>query len=440
MSLPAPTPLVFCSHPVEGDLPFLTWSELTLEIDSQPEHAENLLSLAGFLVRQALIDQNPERIKHPRDVEPLLYGLKAHVQLYSGGSLDLGDDQPDLELSEHQVVPGMAIGNLLLVANEPGCVGIEELHQRLKPVDAMANALARLQESGMEPPMQLTCALLPGMTITLTPAFADSQTLIYPSRLDTYQEQLKLEELAGLPQQRCEIILGDQQLDETQQAYGIAYDILSVMLRLLHQRALENDQPDLSARQQEWERIRLVIGSGLNYSAQFMLNPETYLPAFGNAVRGLKLAGTQSILLPDHLDLPALEQIWETLAPEEMRREWQRVQSSKDASDRSLMINLEVSCKLEVLAIGADQQLQVLESYCDSEFMVEGAEAVAAEPTLLPSTSAHTQPTQAEPVHKLQPLENASVSAAASKRPTTRGFAILAIVACLIIAAIMIRG
>ena len=38
------------------------------------------------------------------------------------------------------------------------------------------------------------------------------------------------DELAGLPQQRCEIILGDQPLEESQAAYGIAYEILSSML------------------------------------------------------------------------------------------------------------------------------------------------------------------------------------------------------------------
>jgi hypothetical protein len=382
MSMPVPAPLVFCSSPFDGDLPFQAWADLSLEIDGQPEHDENLLNLAGFLVRQALVDQQPERLKQASDVESALYGLRAHVQLYSGGCFNFAEalteeDQPSPEV---EVIPGISIGNLLLLAKGAAHAGIEALHRHLKPVDALANALQQAQESGLSQPAQHVCALLPGMTITLTPPFADSQTLIYPSRLDTYQQQLKLEELAGLPQQRCEILLGDQLLDETQPAYGIAYDILSMMLRLLRQRALESEQPDLSARQQEWQRVRLVIGSGLHYSAQFMLNPETYQPAFGNAMRGLKLAGTQSILLPDHLDLPALEQVWEALAHEDMLVEWQRVQASKDVADRSLMLNLEVACKLEVLAIDADGQLQVLESYRDSEFISEPAAQQAAAP------------------------------------------------------------
>lgn len=382
MSMPVPAPLVFCSSPFDGDLPFQAWADLSLEIDGQPEHDENLLNLAGFLVRQALVDQQPERLKQASDVESALYGLRAHVQLHSGGCFNFAEalteeDQPSPEV---EVIPGISIGNLLLLAKGAARAGIEALHRHLKPVDALANALQQAQESDLSQPAQHVCALLPGMTITLTPPFADSQTLIYPSRLDTYQQQLKLEELAGLPQQRCEILLGDQVLDETQPAYGIAYDILSMMLRLLRQRALESEQPDLSARQQEWQRVRLVIGSGLHYSAQFMLNPETYQPAFGNAMRGLKLAGTQSILLPDHLDLPALEQIWEALAHEDMLVEWQRVQASKDVADRSLMLNLEVACKLEVLAIDADEQLQVLESYRDSEFISEPAAQQAAAP------------------------------------------------------------
>jgi len=445
MSLPAPTPLVFCSNRIDDDLPFQAWPDLSLEIDGQPEHNENLLHLAGFLVRQALADQRPERIKHARDVESALYGLKAHVHIHSGGVFNFGAEEPNPELHEHQVVPGMAIGNLLLVAGEPGCVGIEELHQRLKPVDAMANALARLQQSGMEHPMQLTCALLPGMTITLTPAFADSQTLVYPSRLDTYKEQLKLEELAGLPAQRCEIVLGERPLDDTQPAYGITYDMLSVMLRLLRQRALENDQPDLSARQQQWQRVRLVIGSGLHYSEQFMLNPETYQPAFGKAVRGLKLAGTQSVLLSDHPDLAALEQIWESLAHEDMLAEWQRVQASKDVTDRSLMLNLEVACKLEVLACGDDQQLQVLESYRDSEFITEPAAPKVAEIATadLPETEqipAQPQAPVAAPAKLEQPAPRPHSERSKTRQSGSYGPMLLAAVVVATLTAILIRG
>ncbi|VXB48521.1 hypothetical protein [Pseudomonas sp. 8O] len=442
MSLPAPTPLVFCSNPFDGDLPFQAWSDLSLEIDGQPEHNENLLNLAGFLVRQALVDQQPERLKQASDVESALYGLRAHVQLHSGGCFDFGDEHSDAEVKEHQVTPGLAIGKLLLVANEPGCVGIEELHERLKPVDATTNALAKLQASDM-PPINLICALLPGMTITLTPPFADSRTLVYPSRLDTYQQQLKLEELAGLPQQRCEILLGDQLLNEAQPAYGIAYDILSMMLRLLRQRALENDQPDLSARQQQWQRVRLVIGSGLHYSAQFMLNPETYQPAFGNAVRGLKLAGTQSILLPDHLDLPALEQIWEALAHEDMLVEWQRVQTSKDVADRSLMLNLEVACTLEVLAIGAEQQLQVLESYRDSEFMAEPAEQQAEEVAATPLPEAEQTPApalEAGAAGVEQPAASPRNDQATPHKSGSYGPLLLAAVIVAMLTAILLRG
>ncbi|MDF2074526.1 hypothetical protein P2Q70_08080, partial [Pseudomonas mendocina] len=342
MSMPAPTPLVFCSNPIDDELPFKAWTDLSLEIDDQPRYEENLLNLAGFLVRQALADQQPERIKRASDVESALYGLRAHVQLHSGGCFNFAEalteqDQPSPEV---QVIPGLSIGNLLLLAEGSARAGIEALHRHLKPVDALANALKQAQQSELSQPAKHVCALLPAMTITLTPPFADSQTLIYPSRLETYQQELKLEELAGLPQQRCEIILGDQPLEESQAAYGIAYEILSSMLHLLRHRAQENDRPDLSARQQEWERVRLVIGSGVHYSAQFMLHPETYRPAFGSAMRGLKLAGTQSILLPDHFDLAALEQIWDALAHQDAHSEWQRIQASKDETDRSLVLNL----------------------------------------------------------------------------------------------------
>ncbi|MGE8503863.1 MAG: hypothetical protein ACN6P1_16690 [Pseudomonas sp.] len=445
MSMPAPTPFVFCTNPLEGDMLFQAWPDLSLEIDDQAEHSESLLNLAGFLVRQALADQHPERVRHAADVEPLLYGLRAHVQLHSGGCLNLGEEHPDPDqpLHEHQIIPGIYIGNLLLLADGPASAGVEALHARLKPVDAMAKALKQLQESDISQPVRHTCALLPGMTITLTPAFADSQTLVYPSRLDTYQEQLKLEELAGLPQQRCEIVLAGQPLDESQPAYSVAYDILSVMLRALRQRALESGQADLSARQQEWQRVRLVVGSEVHYSAQYMLNPETYLPAFGKAVRGVKLVGQQSILLPEHLDLPALEQLWEALAHEEMREEWQRVQASDDAADRSLMINLEMTCKLEVLAIAADQQPQVLESYRDSEFIqapVERKAALGQGTSPTPSQARVTESTDNDAA-VAQPWARESDGDASSRGTSSgRGALLLALVIAAVMLAMLIKS
>jgi hypothetical protein len=386
MSLPAPTPLIFCSNPLEEDLPFEAWPDLSLEIDGQPEHNENLLNLAGYLVRQALADQNPERIKHPRDLDSVLYGLRAHVQLHSGDSLALGEKKPDTEVQAHHVTQGLVIGKLLLVASDPGCVGIEELHERLEPADAAGNLLAKLQASDL-PPTSLTCALLPGMTITLTPAFSDSQTLTYASHTDIQREQLKQAELAGLPQERCEIVLGSERLDKDQPAYGIAYEILSVMLLLLRQRALEHGQPDLSERQHEWERVRLVI-SDLHYDANYVLDPKTYRPAYKHPVRCLTLAGTQRVMLPGDLDLPALEQIWDALVLEAMQTEWQRVLASKEIEDQALMITMEVGCKLEILARDSDQQLQVKESYLDSELISPPAEP-EPEPELERSAAAY---------------------------------------------------
>ncbi|AVO53791.1 hypothetical protein [Ectopseudomonas mendocina] len=451
MSMPAPTPFVFCTNPIEGDMPFQAWPDLSLEIDGQPEHSENLLNLAGFLVRQALADQHPERVRHAADVEPLLYGLRAHVQLHSGGCFNFGEEHPDPDqpLHEHQIIPGIYIGNLLLLADGPASAGVEALHARLKPVDAMAKALKQLQESDISQPVRHTCALLPGMTITLTPAFADSRTLVYPSRLDTYQEQLKLEELAGLPQQHCEIVLGGQPLDESQPAYPVTYDILSAMLRALRQRALESGQPDLSARQQEWQHVRLVVGSDVHYSAQYMLNPETYLPAFGKPVRGVKLVGQQSILLPEHLELPALEQLWEALAHEEMREEWQRVQGSDDDADRSLMINLEVTCKLEVLAIGAGQQPQVLESYRDSELIQAPVEQKALKIEPAGSFAPSREPERATDIGQLantavtnveQRIDRASGDDAAAGMSSGRGALLLAVVMVAVMAAVLLKG
>lgn len=450
MSMPAPTPSVFCTNPIEEDMPFQAWPDLCLEIDGQPEHSESLLNLAGFLVRQALADQHAERVRHAADVEPLLYGLRAHVQLHSGGCFNFGEEHPDPDqpLHEHQIIAGIYIGNLLLLADGPASAGVEALHARLKPIDAMAKALKQLQESDISQPVRHTCALLPGMTITLTPAFADSQTLVYPSRLDTYQEQLKLEELAGLPQQRCEIVLNGQPLDESQPAYPVTYDILSAMLRALRQRALDSGQADLSTRQQQWQRVRLVVGSEVFYSAQYMLNPETYLPAFGRPVRGVKLVGQQSILLPEHLDLPALEQLWDALAHEEMREEWQRVQASDDDADRSLMINLEVTCKLEVLAIGTDQQPQVLESYRDSELIQAPVEQKAVEiertgsfaPSLAPEPVTEIgQPTDTAAANVEQGIYKTSGGDAAGTS-SSRGAFLLAVVMVAVMAAVLLKG
>lgn len=447
MSMPAPTPLVFCSNPIDDELPFKVWTDLSLEIDDQPRYEENLLNLAGFLVRQALADQQPERIKRASDVESALYGLRAHVQLHSGGCFNFAEalteqDQPSPEV---QVIPGLSIGNLLLLAEGSARAGIEALHRHLKPVDALANALKQAQQSELSQPAKHVCALLPAMTITLTPPFADSQTLIYPSRLETYQQELKLEELAGLPQQRCEIILGDQPLEESQAAYGIAYEILSSMLHLLRHRAQENDRPDLSARQQEWERVRLVIGSGVHYSAQFMLHPETYRPAFGSAMRGLKLAGTQSILLPDHFDLAALEQIWDALAHQDAHSEWQRIQTSKDETDRSLVLNLEVACRLDVLAPGEDGQLQVLESYRDSDFITQPAEPKVAQkaPAALPEAKRENNPEQApitSAAQSEQPATNAYNGRMASRKSGSYGPVLLAAVVVATLIAVLLKG
>ncbi|MFK4075689.1 hypothetical protein ACI2KX_18440 [Ectopseudomonas khazarica] len=444
MSLPAPTPLVFCTNPLEDDLPFKAWADLSLEIDGQPEHNENLLNLAGYLVRQALADQHPERIKHPRDIDSVLYGLRAHVQLHSGGSLDLGERNPDIEVKAHQVTPGLIIGKLLIAANEPGCVGLEELHERLNPVNAAGNLLSKLQASDL-PPTSLICALLPGMTITLTPAFSDSQTLTYPSHLEIHQEQLKQAELAGLPQERCEIVLDGECLDDTQPAYGIAYELLSLLLLLLRQRAHESEQPDLSKRQQEWERVRLVIGSDLHYDANYVLDPKTYKPAYGHPVRCLKLSGTQRLMLPANLDLPALEQIWDALVHESMHVEWQRLLASKEIEDQAVMITLEVGCKLEILARDANQQLHVLESYRDNELLPASVEQITEEITTAPVLEPAPDSVQAQPLVTDAAKVEQQVTPAVGERKRPRqsgsyGPLALAAVVVATLAAILIRG
>ncbi|MGA4532225.1 hypothetical protein ACPA1H_17955 [Ectopseudomonas chengduensis] len=444
MSLPAPTPLVFCTNPLEDDLPFKAWPDLSLEIDGQPEDNENLLNLAGFLARQVLADQQPQRIKHPRDVDSMLYGLRAHVQLHSGGSVDLGERNPDTEVKAHRVTPGLIIGKLLIAANEPGCVGIEELHERLKPVNAAGNLLSKLQASDL-PPTSLICALLPGLTITLTPAFSDSQTLTYPSHLEIHQEQLKQAELAGLPQERCEIMLGDERLDDTQPAYGIAYETLSLLLLLLRQRARESGHPDLSERQHEWEQIRLVIGSDLHYDANYVLDPKTYRPAYEHPVRCLKFAATQRLMLPANLDLPALEQIWDALVHEAMHIEWQRLLASKDIEDQAVMITLEVGCKLEILARGSNQQLHVLESYRDGELLPASIEQTTEEITTAPLLESKPDSVQAQPlvtdVEKVERQVTARVNAR-KRSSQSGGYGPLALAAVVVatMVAILIKG
>lgn len=364
MSLAPPSALEFCTHPIEGDLPFKAWAALSLEIDGQPESNEKLLNLAGFLVRQALADQHRQRVRRTEDVEALLYGLKAHVQLRSGGCFNFVESHTDEKPSAHQVTPALTIGNLLVLANEPGCEGIEELHARLQPENAQANALIKLQQSDKEP-THLACALLPSMTLTLTPPLADSYTLEYPSRLESYLQAFQQNELAGLPQERCDILLGEQTLDETQPAYPLAYEFMSLILRLLQQRALASGQSDLAARQEQWQHIRLVLGGEVTHTSNYMLNPKTYAPIFKQATRSLAMAGTQDILSPDHPHLEALEQIWDTLAPEEVRQKWESVRSSQDVADRSLMISLEVPLRLEVLTVDSDGHSQVLECHED---------------------------------------------------------------------------
>lgn len=188
---------------------------------------------------------------------------------------------------------------------------------------------------------------------------------------------------------------------------------------------------------------QLVVGNEVHYSAQYMLNPETYLPAFGKAVRGVKLVGQQSILLPEHLDLPALEQLWEALAHEEMREEWQRVQTSDDAADRSLMINLEVACKLEVLAIAADQQPQVLESYRDSEFIqapVERKAALGQGTSPAPSQARVTESTDNDAA-VAQPWARESDGDASSRGTSSgRGALLLALVIAAVMLAVLIKS
>lgn len=456
MSALTQTPsLVFCSHPVE-DLPFGAWADLTLEIDGQAETDEDLLSLAGFLVRQALADQNPERVRSAADVESLLYGLKAHVRITSGGSMTVGDAEPDETLTENLVIPGMAIGNLLIAANEPGQVGIEQLHARLRPSNAIAQSHQDLENAGLDVPMQVISALLPGLTIDLQPPFRDVQSLVYPSKLETFKAQQALDELAGIALEHCELYLGDQPLTADQPAYAIAYDMLSLMLLSLRQRALDNGDIDLAARQQEWTRIRLVLGSGVTTSSEFLLSPETCLPALGEPVRGLRLAGSLSVLLPGNADLEAAEQIWEALADSEARENWRAALAGEAEMSHALMVSLDVPVRLDVLATASGQPAQVLESHFDRDLISapepldhprsQAPEPVEYLPSRAPDSLAHSPETpvptdatrEVAAPHSHAPTHNTPPTA--GSRSASRGLLLLAVIACALVAGLLIRG
>ncbi|HWV10982.1 MAG TPA: hypothetical protein VN156_15655, partial [Pseudomonas sp.] len=384
-------------------MPFGAWSDLTLEIDGQAETHEALLSFAGFLVRQALADQNPERVKTAADVESLLYGVKAHVQITSGGSMTVGDAQPDDTLTENRVVPGVAIGNLLLAANEPDQVGVEQLHERLQPSNAMARSHEDLKNAGLDRPMQVISALLPSLTINLQPPFRDVQRLVYPSKLEAFKAQQALNELAGIPVERCELVLGEQPLADDQPAYPLAYDMLSLMLLSLRQRALEAGEPDLAARQDEWTQLRLVVGAEVTSTSEFLLNPETYLPALGQPVRGIRISGSLSVLVPENQDLEAAEQLWDALADEAARKAWQDALAGTTDMSQALMVSLNVCVRLDVMALDGEQRPQVLESHFDRDVISEQIPADSPYPEELEAPVARLElqaPEPAEPAVK----------------------------------------
>lgn len=442
-------PLVFCSHPVEN-LPFGAWSDLTLEIDGQVETHEALLSFAGFLVRQALADQNPERVRSAADVESLLYGLKAHVQITSGGSMTVGDEQPDETLTENRVVPGVAIGNLLMAADEPGQVGIEQLHGRLRPSNAMEQSHEDLKNAGLDVPMQVISALLPSLTIDLQPPFRDVQRLVYPSKLEAFKAQQALNELAGIPAERCELFLGEHPVTNDQPAYPLAYDMLSLMLLSLRQRALDAGGPDLAARQNEWAHLRLVIGAEVSSTSEFLLNPETYLPALGQPVRGIRIAGSLSVLVPENQDLEAAEQLWDALADEVARKAWQDALAGTTDMSHALMVSLNVSVRLDVMALDSEQRPQVLESHFDRDVISEQASVASPQPEELDVPAAHLEPQAPElpePVPALpltastEPTSQPHATPATATGPAMRrGLLLLAVIACALVAGLLLRG
>jgi hypothetical protein len=357
----------FHSNSVEGALPFRAFSDLTLSIDGQAETDTQLLALAGYLVRQVLADLYPERVRRAQDVEPLLIGLKAHVRLDKGEMTAVASN-PDSEAPPGQVVPGLVLGTFMLASNEPHCVGVSELHERLAPPGRLATLRETLADPRNAEVAEVISAMLPSMTVTLRPGAEAVRTLAYPGLL-TRQPRRLVERVGS---ERYQVYLGVEQLHADQPLYRVAEELLERMLLALKAREQAAGRPGLLQRPQEWDGLRLVVGDQVGSEANYLFQPQSVLPAYGRELRCVCLAPLAYVLDPEY-QLELGELLWEALADRRAREEWEQIQAEQGLAKASSLLTLKVRVRLDVLRQRGAGAAEVIASYTNSEVCAEAS-------------------------------------------------------------------
>ena len=312
----AATP-AFHSNSVEGVLPFRAFSDLTLSIDGQVETDTQLLALAGYLVRQVLADLHPERVRRAQDVEPLLLGLKAHVRFDKGEMTAVANNSDGNAAPGQMVVPGLVLGTFMLASNEPHCVGVAELHERLAPPGRLATLRESLAEPRNAEVAEVISAMLPSMTVTLRPGTDAVRTLTYPGLLKR-QPRMLIERVGS---ERYQVYLGAEQLHADQPLYRLAEELLESMLLALQLREQAAGRPWLLQRPQEWDGLRLVVGDQVGSEADYLLQPQSLLPAYGRELRCVCLAPLVYVLDAEYQSQLG-ELLWDALADPRAHQQW----------------------------------------------------------------------------------------------------------------------
>ena len=356
----------FRSNFVEGDLPYQSFSGLTLDVAGQAETHPELLALAGYLVRQILADLHPERISRAADVEPLLIGLNAHVRLDKGEMTAVASDGP--ATNQPQVAAGLVLDTFMLASNEAHCVGIAELHERLAPPGRLETLREALDDPANAGVAEVISAMLPNMSVTLRCGVEAPRTLAYLGLL-TRQPRSSIERMGP---ERYQIYLGQQRLYADQALFRVAEDILEAMLLALQVRDAEAGRQTLLQRLGEWDRVDLIIDQRVASEALFMLQPQSMLPAYGRELRCVSI-GPFAYLLDDEYDQEVGELLWTTLADRQAREQWAEIQAEQGLNKASSLLKLNVGVRLQVLRSRADGTAEVLADYSDSELCAEAA-------------------------------------------------------------------
>ena len=357
----------FHSNSVEGALPFRAFNDLTLSIDGQAETDTQLLALAGYLVRQVLADLYPERVRRAQDVEPLLVDLKAHVRLDKGEMTAVASN-PDSDARPGQVVPGLVLGTFMLASNEPHCVGVAELHERLAPPGRLATLRETLADPRNAEVTEVISAMLPSMTVTLRPGAEAVRTLAYPGLL-TRQPRMLIERVGS---ERYQVYLGAEQLHADQPLYRVAEELLERMLLALQARDQASGRPGLLQRPQEWDGLQLVLGDQVASEANYLFQPQSVLPAYGRELRCVCLAPIAYVLDPEY-QLELGELLWDALADRSAREEWEQIQAEQGLAKASSLLTLTVRARLDVLRQRGKGVAEVIASYTNSELCAEAS-------------------------------------------------------------------